>query len=203
MLFHKLIAFTLLVITPAIANAAVKTGDAAPTFSGTTAKGETFTLADQKGKIVVLEWTNKDCPFVKKHYKTGNMQKLQKAAAENGVVWVSVLSSAEGKQGHLTADEALANVAMKEAAPAHLVLDPSGEIGTLYAAKTTPHMFVIDAEGNLAYHGAIDDVSSADPADVEKANNYVTAAIDALKAGKAVETASTSPYGCSVKYDKY
>ena len=182
------------------AMAAPTVGEAAPAFTGKTATGVDFTLAEQKGKIVVLEWTNKGCPFVKKFYDSGKMQDLQKEATSEEVVWVTVLSSAEGKQGHMEAADALAHANAQGAAPSAIVLDAEGTIGKLYGAKTTPHMFVIDAEGVLQYAGAIDSNPSADPADIDTADNYVMAAIEAVKAGEAADPASTKPYGCGVKY---
>ena len=175
-------------------------GAAAPDFEATTITGEAFKLSDHKGDIVVLEWTNHKCPFVVKHYSTGNMQAAQKTAAEHGVKWVSIVSSAEGKQGAVNAEEAAEILTEKGATVTAKILDPSGEIGKLYGAKTTPHMYVVNADGALAYAGAIDDNSSANPATVEGATNHVLAAITDLKAGNDVAVASTAPYGCSVKY---
>jgi peroxiredoxin len=180
--------------------AAPKVGAPAPAFSGVDNNGKTQTLSDYKGKIVVLEWTNAECPFVKKFYGVGKMQELQKTYGEKGVVWLSVNSSAEGKQGHVTADQANAIRKGKNVASAATILDAAGTIGKLYEAKTTPHIFVIDAEGKIAYMGAIDDKQSADPEDIKQAKNYVVEALDALLAGKPVEAASVAPYGCSVKY---
>ncbi len=174
----------------------------APAFTGTDSNGKTISLADYAGKTVVLEWTNADCPFVKKHYgePTKNMQGLQSAAAKDGVVWISIISSAPGKQGHV--DGAAANDLSKSrgAAPAHVVLDGDGTIGKLYGAKTTPHMFVITPKGDIAYEGAIDSKSSAKMEDIKGATNYVTAALASVKAGTPVAVASSKPYGCGVKY---
>lgn len=175
-------------------------GAAAPAINATDSNGKPFNLADHKGSIVVLEWTNADCPFVKKHYESGNIQKLQKFAKEKGVKWVTVNSSADGKQGHVTAEEANKIVSEQGAEPTVVILDESGAIGHAYGAKTTPHMYVIDKQGTLAYMGAIDDKASVDQADIEGATNYVTAAIAALETGKPVEPATTQPYGCGVKY---
>lgn len=186
-------------ITPS--KAAVEIGHAAPEIEATDINGDAFKLSDHRGKIVVLEWTNKGCPFVHKHYDSGNMQKLQKEALGEGVEWVSIISSAEGKQGYVTPEEAKAWLAEQHSEPTTQILDPSGTIGNAYGAKTTPHMFVIDAEGKIAYMGAIDSDSSPRPESIEGATNYVTAAIDALKAGAQPEITSTAPYGCSVKYD--
>ncbi len=184
--------------TPAFAAAEV--GKPAPDFTATDIKGNAVKLSDLKGKNVVLEWTNQECPFVVKHYKSGNMQATQQKATEGGAVWIAINSSAPGMQGNVTAEQA---VKIEEEVGAHetnRILDPSGEIGQLYGAKTTPHMFVIDKEGTLAYAGAIDDKPDADPASVEGAKNYVLAALDDLNAGKPVETPTTASYGCGVKY---
>jgi len=163
--------------------------------------GKPITLSSLKGKTVVLEWHNAECPFVKKHYGAGNMQKLQQTATKDGVVWISINSSAEGNQGYLADDAAVnAELADKKSSPTYYVRDADGKIGHLYGAKTTPHMFVIDAKGNIAYQGAIDSVTSADPADIAGATNYVTQALAELKAGKPVSKSVTQPYGCGVKY---
>ena len=193
-------AFALVMPFFAANAAAPEIGQAAPDFEATDIEGNPFKLSDHKGEIVVLEWTNAQCPFVVKHYGSGNMQKVQKEATEKGVKWITINSSAEGRQGYVSDEEAAKILEEKGAAPTAKILDPSGEIGKLYDAKTTPHMFVIDAEGNVAYAGAIDSNSSANPDTIEGAENYVTAAIDSLKAGEAVETTTTSPYGCAVKY---
>lgn len=196
---YILAAFVLfMAIVPA--RAAVEIGKPAPAFTATDIYGNDFNLADHKGKIVVLEWTNKDCPYVVKHYDSGNMQKLQKEARAQGVEWVTINSSAEGKQGYLTNEEAQALLKEKGAEPTTKIMDTDGKIGKAYDAKTTPHMFVIDAEGNVAYAGAIDSDPSAKPESIEGAENYVMSAITALKAGSEVTTTTTAPYGCGVKY---
>lgn len=195
-----LMALTLIPLTTTAAYAAPKVGEMAPEFTATDTNGKTVSLSEFKGKTVVLEWTNPDCPFVKKHYDGGNMQSLQTTATADGVVWIAINSSAKGKEGNYSATELNKIYADKKSAQTHLIIDETGTIGTLYAAKTTPHMFVIDKDGKLAYAGAIDDNSSADKADIATSKNYVTAAIADLKAGKAVETSSTNPYGCGVKY---
>lgn len=175
-------------------------GAKAPDFTLTDSNGKKQSLSDYKGKFVVLEWINHGCPFVKKHYETNNMQGLQKEATGKGVIWLSIASSAEGKQGHLTADEW--NKANEEhgSAPTAVLLDPSGAVGKKYGAKTTPHMYVINPEGKLVYKGAIDDKPSYKNSDVPGAKNYVRAALDEAMAGKPVTVASTESYGCSVKY---
>ena len=184
------------------AQAAPATGGAAPEFSGATSAGKTISLADFAGKTVVLEWTNDGCPFVKKHYAAppSNMQTLQKSAAADDIVWISVISSAEGEQGYADAARANELTSSRGAAPAHVVLDAEGTIGKLYGAKTTPHMFIITPDGDLVYDGAIDSKATAKVADIGAATNYVTAALADLEAGKPVATPVTKPYGCSVKY---
>ena len=182
------------------AHAAAVVGKAAPAFSLTDLEGKTVKLADFKGKFVVLEWVNFDCPFVRKHYGSENMQKLQKTYTGKDVVWITICSSAPGKQGHLTADEAKEATKERGATPTEFLLDPKGVTGRAYGAKTTPHMYVIDPKGKLLYNGAIDDMPSTKVADVPNSKNYVVAALDAAMAGKPVENATTKPYGCSVKY---
>lgn len=182
--------------------AAATVGEPAPTFKGTDViTGKPITNADFKGKIVVVEWNNFECPFVKKFYNSGTMQELQENAAKDDVVWVTVNSSAEGKEGYIRdASAAKAAIAEHHGKEAHFLLDHDGIIGKTFGAKSTPHMFVIDKKGNLAYQGAIDSKPSADAADIASATNYVTAAIDALKDNKPIKTPVTQPYGCFVKY---
>ncbi|QMW24147.1 thioredoxin family protein [Sandaracinobacteroides saxicola] len=191
-------AAAIAIAAPALANAVV--GSPAPAFTATDSNGKTHNLADFRGKTVVLEWTNADCPFVKKHYSGGDMQRLQGEARKDGVVWLTINSGAPGKQGHV--DGGAAN-ALKKAqgfnSTAYL-LDPAGTIGKAYGARTTPHMFVIDGKGTLVYAGGIDDTPTADPADIKGAKNFVRAALNDLEAGKPVQVASSKPYGCSVKY---
>lgn len=175
-------------------------GRPAPPFVLTSVKGDTFALTDYRGSYVVLEWTNYDCPFVRKFYGSGTMQKLQKELTEKGVVWLSICSSAPGKQGNLTKEEWTRRIAEWDVKAKAVLLDPSGEIGRAYGAMTTPHMFVINPEGVLIYAGAIDDKPSTDPNDIPLARNYVKAALEAAWAGKPVETPTTKSYGCSVKY---
>ncbi len=191
----SMIAFT--------ANAAPISGETAPGFTDmVTASGETISLSDFANQTVVLEWTNHDCPFVKKHYAepVKNMQSLQTGASEDDIVWIQVISSAPGKQGYLEADGAVAKNSERESAPTYTVLDPSGDMGRSYDAKTTPHMYVIDGAGTLAYQGAIDSIRSAKVSDIAVATNYVTAALTAVAAGATPEVTSATPYGCSVKY---
>ncbi|MFD2113565.1 thioredoxin family protein [Thiorhodococcus fuscus] len=175
-------------------------GAPAPDFTGTDTAGRTWSLSDLAGKTLVLEWTNHDCPYVRKHYGSGNMQALQREATGSGVVWLSVISSAPGKQGNVSPAEADALTKERDAAPTAVLLDPEGTIGRAYGARTTPHMFVIDGSGTLVYMGGIDDRPTSDPADIEGAYNYVRAALSDLAAGKPVTNPVTRPYGCSVKY---
>ena len=179
---------------------AASVGKPAPTFKVSDSHGKTHALSDYKGKYIVLEWHNQGCPFVKKHYDSGNMQKLQKEFTKKGVVWFSVISSAQGKQGHVTPTEADAYVKKTDAAPTAVLLDGAGTMGKQYGAKTTPHMFVVDPKGTLIYDGAIDDKPSTDLSDVAGAKNYVTAALNDAQSGKQVSQATTTAYGCSVKY---
>lgn len=172
----------------------------APGFTLTDSEGKEHSLADFKGKYVVLEWVNYDCPFVRKHYRSGNMQQLQKTYRDKGVVWLSICSSAPGKQGHFELDDLKERIAEEEATPTAYLIDADGIVGKEYEAKTTPHMFVINPEGNLIYAGAIDDIASTDRDDIDKATNYVKAALDAGMAGEPVVVQSTKSYGCSVKY---
>ncbi len=193
-------AFTALAVLAAPASAAPVVGQPAPNFKLADADGKPVTLSDFKGKTVVLEWNNPGCPFVKKHYASGNMQKAQATAAKDGVVWLTINSGAPGKQGHLSGAEAKTLIAEANARPAAYLLDPRGVVGKAYDAKTTPHMYVINKSGTLAYAGGIDDKPTANPADIAGARNHVLAALTELKAGKAVSVASSRPYGCSVKY---
>lgn len=188
------------VLAVSATQAAVSVGQPAPNFTAMDTNGKTVSLSDYKGKVVVLEWTNPECPIVKKHYGSGNMQKLQKTYTAEGVVWLSINSSARGKEGALTPAEANNVITARSAAPTSLILDPSGAIGHLYEAKTTPHMFIIAKDGRLVYNGAIDSISSTSPDDISRAKNYVSAALDEVLAGKPVTVASSRPYGCSVHY---
>jgi len=180
---------------------ALKNGQAAPDFKVKDAGGKDVSLSHFKGKNVVLEWHNRECPFVKKHYDSGNMQKVQNELTKKGFVWLTIISSAKGKQGHGTGAEASAYAKEKKASPTAVLLDTDGKVGKAYGAKTSPHMFIVDAKGNIVYQGAIDDNNSPDPATIAESKNYVTTAADELVAGKKVAKASTTPYGCSVKYE--
>jgi peroxiredoxin len=192
------IAVTALVIV--LAARAATVGQQAPAFTGTDSQGQKISLDQYRGKYVVLEWTNRDCPYTKKQYDSGNMQALQKEWTGKGVVWLTVLSSAKGEQGYLDAAQENAQMARVHAHPTAAVLDPSGTIGREYGAKTTPHMFIIDPQGKLIYAGAIDDKPTTDVSDVKGAKNYVTDALTEAMAGQPVQVSSTRPYGCSVKY---
>ncbi|MFV0296916.1 MAG: redoxin domain-containing protein [Hyphomicrobiaceae bacterium] len=178
----------------------VQPGKAAPAFTATDTSGTLHKLSQYLGKIVVLEWTNHECPYVGKHYSTGTMQKLQQDARAKGIVWLSVISSASGQQGHVTGTQADALTASRNASPTAVLLDPGGKLGHLYGATTTPHMFVISAKGTVAYMGGIDDKPSSSPATVKTARPFVRQAIDALLAGQEPQIRSARPYGCSVKY---
>lgn len=179
---------------------AVETGSQAPSFKLEGVSGKPVSLADYKGKIVVLEWLNHGCPFVRKHYDSQNMQSLQRKYTKEGVVWLSVISSAKGKQGHVTPGEGLAEKTKNQSVATDILLDPKGTVGQLYGAKTTPHMYVIAKDGTLVYQGAIDDKPDTEKESIKGARNYVAEALDALMAGKKVKVASTKAYGCSVKY---
>lgn len=180
--------------------AAPKVGEPAPDFSLTDVHGKTHALADFKGKYVVLEWTNFGCPFVQKHYGSGNMQALQKTYTGKGVVWLSLCSSAPGKQGNMSADEWKKVEQEKDAAATAVLPDPEGKVGHLYDATNTPDMFVVDPSGKLIYRGAIDNRPTPDAADIKGATNYISAALDEAMAGKPVSEPTTKPYGCGVKY---
>ncbi|WP_049629506.1 redoxin family protein [Cellvibrio sp. pealriver] len=206
MLFHQSakIALASLVFafasTCAVADPVVN--KAAPDFSGKAADGTTINLADLKGKTVVLEWTNHECPYVVKHYdKSGNIPTMQKSATANGdIVWLQVISSAPGKQGNVDGATAISLNEKRGAKPTNTILDAEGTIGKLYGAQTSPHFFIINAEGTLVYKGGVDSIKTADPADIPKAIPYVKQALEALSAGEPIKHATTAPYGCSIKY---
>ncbi len=180
---------------------AATVGQPAPAFTLTDLDGKTHGLSDFKGKTLVLEWVNPECPFVVKHYdKSGNIPATQKAAAADGVVWLQINSAAAGKQGDFDAEKAKAWQAKNKVTAAAYLRDSDGKAGKVYDAKTTPHIFIINADGVLVYNGAIDSVRSTNPADIEKAENYVKSALASIKEGKPVATPTTQPYGCSVKY---
>jgi peroxiredoxin len=186
-------------ITPAHAETAV-TGKPAPSFTLTNALGQAVTLDRFKGKTVVLEWFNPECPFVKKFYSKGDMQGFQRQAREQGAQWLTISSSAPGKKGHITPSNAAATAAEQKLDPATLLLDPDGSVGRQYGAKTTPHIFVIDSKGTLAYAGAIDSTPSTNQTDIATSTNYAIGAVKALARGETPNPANTDAYGCSVKY---
>lgn len=180
--------------------AAVAIGQTAPDFTLQDINGKAHQLSDYKGKTIVLEWVNPECPFVMKHYRSGNMPKTQKAAIAEGVVWLSINTGKMGAQGVYDAARYAKWADLVKASPTAYLRDPEGKVGRLYGAKTTPHMFVISPQGTLVYNGAIDSIRSADEADIAKAENYVSAALSAVKSGNPVAKATSQPYGCSVKY---
>jgi len=179
---------------------AARVGEKAPDFTATDSNGVRHALSQYAGKYVVLEWHNNGCPYVRKQYNSGNMQKLQKEWTARGVIWLTVISSAPGMQGYVTADEENAYLKQFNAAPTAALLDPTGKLGHLYDAKTSPQMFIIDPSGTLIYDGAIDDRPTPDPASVAGATNYVSQALTEAMAGRPVSVGTTRPYGCSVKY---
>jgi len=193
------LVFATLAISVA-ASAKVNIDQAAPDFSLLNSNGETVSLSDYRGQYVVLEWTNHLCPYVQKHYDSDNMQSLQRKYNDKDVVWLSIISSAPGKQGYVDAQQANELSDTRNADPTHVLFDPEGEVGKQYAAKTTPHMYVIDPAGALKYAGAIDSIKSANPADIAKADNYLDLSLTALLAGEKVAQTLTPPYGCSIKY---
>jgi peroxiredoxin len=195
-----LMSIAALLISAPLAFAAPEIGKPAPDFTAKDTMGKEVNIAALKGKLVVLEWTNPGCPFVKKFYDAGDMQKLQATYTAKDVQWIRVNSSAEGKEGNQTTEGANALAKTQKVSATATILDPKGEIGHLYDAKTTPHMFVIGKDGNIAYMGAIDSIRSTDAADIAKADNYVAQALDALLADKPVKTTSAPAYGCGVKY---
>lgn len=196
--------FSLMVFTMALgvacARAQVTTGEPAPEFTLTDTKGTAHNLSDFRGKYVVLEWVNHGCPFVVKFYEPGEMQKLQAEMTAQDVVWLSICSSAEGKQGYMSNEEWNAKIEETGTAATAVLVDEDGTVGKLYGAKTTPHMYVIDPDGNLIYQGAIDSIRSTDSDDIANAENYVRSALAQHKAGEPVAVAETQAYGCSVKY---
>jgi hypothetical protein len=196
----KLIFFISLFCVAPFIQASVKNGQIAPDFSLPGSDGKTYQLSDYRGKTVILEWTNHDCPYVRKHYESGNMQSLQKQLSNDGMIWFSVISSRPGSQGYVTPEGANELTTSRNAYPTSVLLDPEGNVGRLYGARTTPHMYIIASNGELVYQGGIDDKPSARKSSLEGAKNYVLAALEDMKANRPVQTAQTSPYGCSVKY---
>lgn len=192
-LLASLLSLTLLHAAPEI-------GQPAPDFTLTDTSGQSHSLSDFKGKTVVLEWINHGCPFVVKHYSSGNMQQLQDSAASDGIVWLSICSSAPNKQGHMSASEAAAKSTEVGSKATAYLLDEDGAVGQLYAAKVTPELYIINPEGLLVYKGAIDDKKSTDAADIPTSKNFISQALAELKAGQPVSEPVTPAYGCSVKY---
>ena len=196
----KPIVFAIAAVALSVPAAAAQVGQPAPNFKLNDANGRTVSLADYKGKTVVLEWHNPGCPYVRKHYDSGNMQKTQAAARRDGAVWLTINSGAPGKQGHMSGAEAKALVGKEKAQSTAYLLDPKGVVGKGYQAKTTPHMYIVDKTGTLVYAGGIDDKPTSDKADIAGARNHVLAALAEIKAGQPVSVATSRPYGCTVKY---
>jgi peroxiredoxin len=201
-MFEKLFIITAILtfLSMIVEGQEAKLNETAPDFVLKDVDGKEFKLSDLKGKAVVLEWINFDCPFVKKHYESNNMQSLQAKYTEKGIVWLAICSSAPGKQGHFSAEEIKKRTDNHKAKFTAYLIDEDGKVGKLYGAKTTPHMFIIDNNGTLVYAGAIDDKPTRDPKDIPNSLNYVSKALDELLDGKKVSTQSSQPYGCSVKY---
>jgi peroxiredoxin len=196
----KLIALSSIIAAAVYAADVPPVGSAAPDFSLKDTKGQTQSLNQYKGKTVVLEWFNPECPFVKKHYGGGNMQNLQKQFTDKGVVWLTIDSSAEGKEGYITPEQAEKIMTQWKTHQTALLLDPDGTAGKAYGSKNTPNMVIINPEGKIVYEGAIDSKASPNPADIPSSTNYVKSALDESLAGKPVSNSQTKPYGCSVKY---
>ena len=198
----KIKILTLLLLS-LLATTSVKNGDTAPSFTLLNQDNKTVSLDEFKGKKIILEWTNHDCPFVKRHYDTTNMQTIQKDMTDNEIVWLSIISSAEGKQGHVSKEQAKELTLKRNAHPTHVLLDTKGNVGRMFSAKTTPHMFVIDELGKVRYQGAIDNLGNTGAlfsTDLSKAKNYVKNAVNQLMSGEEVRDKKTRPYGCSIKY---
>src|SRR5215471_16592378 len=200
-----LLAGAAVALAPAAATsawAAADVGKAAPLFTGTDSNGKSWSLAELKGKVVVLETTNHQCPYVAKHYRAGNMQAQQREATAKGVIWLTVAASAPGEEGFVNAAQANELTKSRSAQPTAVILDPQSKLARAYGATVTPHMYIIDASGVLVYKGGIDSIPSSDTADIPKATQYVRVALDEVLAGKQVAQASTRPYGCSLKYGR-
>lgn len=194
--------FSLLLLAASLQSGFAKTkiDQPAPVFKLTDADGKEHSLTDFKGKWVVLEWVNFGCPFVRKHYGSGNMQSLQKAYTAKGIVWLTICSSAPGNEGYFEGDELKEKIKSTNAVPTAYLVDAEGKVGRMYEARTTPHMFIVNPEGKLAYAGGIDNIASTDKDDIKEATNYVKEALDAALAGKPIAVKSSKSYGCSVKY---
>jgi peroxiredoxin len=198
-IFAFIVIAIAMVAAPLLSSAA-KIGAAAPDFTASASNGKSYRLSDFRGKFVVLEWHNNGCPYTRKHYESGNMQRLQKEWTARGVIWFTVISSAPGTQGYVTADQENAYMSRMHADPTAALLDASGDLGHMYDAKTTPHMIVVNPAGSIIYDGAIDDHPTSDQSDIAKSKNFVDEALTEAMAGKPVDTPATRPYGCSVKY---
>ncbi|MFV8256534.1 redoxin domain-containing protein [Bdellovibrio bacteriovorus] len=196
----KLIFALALTFTSTLAFADAKVGAPAPDFNVTDANGKTHKLSDYKGKYVVLEWYNKDCPYVRKHYDSKNMQNIQSEMTSKGIVWLSVISSAKGKQGYMPAADVVKNGTKEASKATAFLVDENGKMGKAYGAKTTPHMYLIDPQGVLRYNGAIDSNDSADPATIASSENYIIRAVASAEKGEKIAKETSKPYGCSVKY---
>lgn len=199
---RPLLLATALLAATGLARAEAQLDQAAPAFSARSADGKTVDLASLKGKTVVLEWTNHDCPYVKKHYSSGNIPSLQKDATAKGVVWLQVISSAPGEQGFVEGAQAIELNGKRGAAPSNTLLDPTGQLGRLYGAQTTPHIYIVNPLGQLVYKGGIDSIATNKVDDLPQAEPYVKLALGELAAGRKPNPANTKPYGCSVKYAK-
>jgi peroxiredoxin len=197
---HKKAALAIMLIAGMAAAFAARVGEPAPDFKSVDSTGKQRHLIDYRGKYVVLEWHNQGCPYTKKHYESGNMQRLQKEWTAKGVVWFTVISSAPGTQGFVTPSQENDYVQKMNAVPTAVLMDPGGTLGHLYGAKTTPHMYIIDPQGTLIYNGAIDDHPTPDQSDIARSKNYVSLALEEAMSGKPVADPATRPYGCSVKY---
>ena len=195
-----ILAAAALCLAAGLAAFGVSVGAPAPDFTATDSNGQSHRLSDYRGKFVVLEWHNNGCPYVRKHYGSGNMQRLQKEWTAKGIIWLTVISSAPGKQGYVTPEQENEYLKKMNAAPTAALLDPTGQVGSLYSAKTSPHMFIINPQGTLIYDGAIDDHPTTDVADIAVSRNYVSQALAEAMSGKPVSLATSRPYGCSVKY---
>jgi peroxiredoxin len=196
----RLLLFACIAVAASVTHAAAVPGQPAPAFQGAGIDGKPVSLADFRGKTVVIEWNNPHCPFVMKHYSSGNMQALQRKAAGTGVVWLTVNSTADSHSEYMPPARLASWMGEQKAAPTAVVMDPKGDIARAYGARVTPHMFVIDSNGKIAYAGAIDDKRSTNPADIKTSNNHVVAALTDLAAGRPVATTATTAYGCSIKY---
>ncbi|WCM92785.1 redoxin domain-containing protein [Acidovorax sp. NCPPB 2350] len=200
MLRRTLLATSLALAAAGTAQAAAAVGQPAPGFTLTDTAGKTVRLADYRGRTVVLEWTNPGCPFVRKHYDSGNMPATQKDAQGQGVVWLAINSTEKASADYLEPPKLAAWLRERQAAPTAVLMDEEGTVGHAYGARTTPHLYIVDPQGTLVYAGGIDSIPSARPADIDRATNYVKAALADVAARRPIATASTQPYGCSIKY---